>query len=169
MELIELECKDCGAIVKKAGVCPYMGHKYGRGWVYVCDECRGTMTYKTECEKILDIIKGDTMEMQEIWFDLSRKYDKAVKDLANGLGTFTDDQIDAAEKIIDDLRLKKNLAEVSIRREADRIHKEADDVYDVAESLSAKVKAFVSRNRFYFMAAGAVVITIIGTIGIMIA
>lgn len=154
MDLIELKCQDCGATVKKPAVCPYMGHEHGRGWVYVCDECRGTMTYKTECEKILDIIKGDTMEMQEIWFDLSRKYDKAINDLANGLGTMTENETEKAEELIDDIRLRMGLAKLAIEREATRIHKEADDVYDVAESLSAKVKAFFKRNWKYFAGVG---------------
>lgn len=48
MSKIKLICLDCHAETKKEEYEPYTGMRHGRGWVYVCEKCHGTMAIKGE-------------------------------------------------------------------------------------------------------------------------
>lgn len=102
------------------------------------------------------------MEIKEILFDLERKLEVAVNTLNNHLGEWTDDQIKDAEKIIDDLQLKLSLGRKSAKMEADRLHEEADNLWDEGEKFTSNMKrsakalllsssSFISRNLAYVL------------------
>lgn len=39
----KMVCEDCDGKVDIPESCPYTGHKYGEGYVYVCKLCRGEL------------------------------------------------------------------------------------------------------------------------------
>jgi ElaB/YqjD/DUF883 family membrane-anchored ribosome-binding protein len=101
------------------------------------------------------------MELREIKHDLEKKLKAAQDKLNDRYSELTQDARDDLMEVIDDLQLKLNLAERGIKMEAERLHKEADDVYDAAEALSARIKAFIYRNPVYVICGVALILIVL--------